>query len=328
MAPGSLPSSMYRWTRRETLRRPVVDIPTCSGAASISISLRVAMAMGYSDRERVATATTSRPSASKAPPPAIGRAAPSYGLLGLLPELSRDALGLLTRCTRDYGDFVRVRLGLTRAILIGHPDLVEEVLVTRNHDFRKNLGTRRLGSLLGQGLLLSEGDFWLRQRRLMQPAFHRQRIAAMADAMTGAAVGMLQGWQAGQVRDIGQEMTELTLRIVARTLFGTDVGADLARIRNSSQAMTDHFRSRLYTLLILLPDSVPTPGNLRYRRSVHDLERLVYRILGERRSSGEHGDDLLGMLLSARDDDDGSGMTDRQLRDEVMTLLLAGPDTT
>ena len=286
------------------------------------------MAMGYSDRDRVATATTSRPSVPKAPPPAIGHAVPSYGLLGLLPELSRDALGLLTRCTRDYGDFVRVRLGLSRAILIGHPDLVEEVLVTRNHDFRKNLGTRRLASLLGQGLLLSEGDFWLRQRRLMQPAFHRQRIAAMADAMTGAAVGMLQGWQAGQVRDIGREMTELTLRIVARTLFGTDVGADLARIRNSSQAMTDHFRSRLYTLLILLPDSVPTPGNLRYRRSVHDLERLVYRILGERRSSGEHGDDLLGMLLSARDDDDGSGMTDRQLRDEVMTLLLAGHDTT
>jgi cytochrome P450 len=212
----------------------------------------------------------------------------------LLPELSRDALGLLRRCTRDYGDFVRVRLGLTRAILIGHPDLVEEVLVTRNHDFRKNLGTRRLGSLLGQGLLLSEGDFWLRQRRLMQPAFHRQRIAAMADAMTGAAVELLQGWRAGQVRDIGQEMTELTLRIVGRTLFGTDVGADLARIRDSSRAMADHFRSRLYTLMILVPDSVPTPGNLRYGRAVRDLERLVYRIL----------------------------------RDEVMTLLLAGHDTT
>jgi cytochrome P450 len=248
-------------------------------------------------------------------------------LLGLLPELSRDPLGLLTRCTRDYGDFVRVRLGLSRAVLIGHPDLVEEVLIARNHDFRKNLGTRRLGSLIGQGLLLSEGDFWLRQRRLMQPAFHRQRVAAMAGAMTGAAVEMLQSWRAGQVRDIGQEMTELTLRIVGRALFGTDVGADLDRIRGSSRAMTEHFLSRLYTLMILVPDSVPTPGNLRYRRAVRDLERLVYRILGERRSSGLHGDDLLGMLLSARDDD-GSGMTDRQLRDEVMTLLLAGHDTT
>ena len=258
---------------------------------------------------------------------AIGRTAPPHGLLGLLPELSRDALGLLTRCTRDHGDFVRVRLGLSRAVLIGHPDLVEEVLVTRNHDFRKNIGTRRLASLLGKGLLLSEGDFWLRQRRLMQPAFHRQRIAALSDTMVDATVAMLDGWQAGEVRDISQEMTELTLRIVGRTLFGTDVGEDLARIRNSSQAMTEHFRSRLYTLMILVPDSIPTPGNLRYGRAVRDLERLVYRIIGERRATRQRGDDLLDMLLSARDED-GRGMSDRQLRDEVMTLLLAGHDTT
>jgi cytochrome P450 len=285
------------------------------------------MAMGYSDRARVTTATTSRIPAAKAPPVVIGRTSPPHGLLGLLPELTRDALGLLTRCTRDYGDFVRIRLGLSPTVLIGHPDLVEEVLVTRNHDFRKNLGTRRLASLLGKGLLLSEGDFWLRQRRLMQPAFHRQRIAALGDAMVGAAVAMLDGWQAGEVRDISQDMTELTLRIVGRTLFGTDVGEDLARIRRSSQAMTEHFRSRLYTLMILVPDSIPTPGNLRYGRAVRDLEHLVYRILGERRASGQRSDDLLDMLLSARDED-GRGMTDRQLRDEVMTLLLAGHDTT
>src|SRR5919202_2386763 len=198
---------MYRWTSRETLRRPGVDIPTSSGAASISNSLRVARAMSYSDRARVATATTSRPPGPEAPPPAIGSATPPYGLLGLLPELSRDPLGLLTRCTRDYGDFVRVRLGLSRAVLIGHPDLVEEVLIARNHDFRKNLGTRRLGSLIGQGLLLSEGDFWLRQRRLMQPAFHRQRVAAMADAMVATTSGMLDDWRVGQNPDVHQAIT-------------------------------------------------------------------------------------------------------------------------
>lgn len=285
------------------------------------------MAMGYSVRADVPTATTSRLPAAAAPPVAIGRAVPPHGVLGLLPELSRDALGLLTRCARDYGDFVRVRLGLTRAVLIGHPDLVEEVLVTRNHDFRKNLGTRRLASLLGRGLLLSEGDFWLRQRRLMQPAFHRQRIAALSEAMVDATVAMCDGWQAGEVRDISQEMTELTLRIVGRTLFGTDVGEDLTRIRTSSQAMTEHFRSRLYTLMILVPDSVPTPGNLRYGRAVRDLEHLVYRIIGERRATRQRRGDLLDMLLSARDDQ-GGGMTDRQLRDEIMTLLLAGHDTT
>src|ERR671933_1499585 len=198
---------MYRCTSRERLRSPGVDIPTSSGAASISISLRVAMAMGYSDRARVTTATTSRSPLSTAPPVRIAHDAPPHGLLGLLPELSRDALGLLTRCARDHGDFVRVRLGLSRAILIGHPDLVEEVLVTRNHDFRKNLGTRRLASLLGQGLLLSEGEFWLRQRRLMQPAFYRQRIAAMAGAKTGAAPGMLDDWRVGQNPDVHQAIT-------------------------------------------------------------------------------------------------------------------------
>jgi cytochrome P450 len=122
-------------------------------------------------------------------------------------------------------------------------------------------------------------------------------------------------------------MTEVTLRIAARTLFGTDVGEDLARIRASSLCMTEHFRSRLFSLMILLPDAVPTPGNLRYRRAVRDLDALVYRIIGERRATGKETPDVLHMLLAARDDD-GLGMTDRQLRDEVMTLLLAGHDTT
>jgi cytochrome P450 len=248
-------------------------------------------------------------------------------VLGLLPELSRDALGLLTRVTRDYGDLVRIRLGLTPVVVVGHPDLVEEVLVTRNHDYRKGEQTRRLGSLLGKGLLLSEGDFWLRQRRLMQPAFHRQRLARMAETMIDCAVSTTESWHAGEVRAINVEMMELTLRIVGRTLFGTDVGEDLARIRQSSLVLNEHFRSRLYSLLTILPDSVPTPGNLRYQVAVRDLDQLVFRIIGERRDSGEYGEDVLGMLLSARDES-GRGMDDRQLRDEVMTLLLAGHDTT
>jgi cytochrome P450 len=254
---------------------------------------------------------------------------PTGGVFGQLPELERDALGLLTRSAREYGDFVHLRLGFTDAVLISHPDLIEEVLVTRNHDFRKHQGTRRLGSLLGNGLLLSEGDLWLRQRRLMQPAFHRQRLAAMADAMVAIASATLDGWRPSETRDIQLEMTELTLRIVGRTLFGTDVGEDLARIRSSSQVMTDHFRSRLFSLMILLPDWVPTPGNRRYGRAVHDLDRLVYRIIAERRRSAaaDAAPDLLSLLLAARDEA-GSGMTDRQLRDEVLTLLLAGHDTT
>jgi cytochrome P450 len=260
-------------------------------------------------------------------PVRIEHRAPTGGVLGLLPALDRDALGLLTWCAREYGDLVRMRLGFTRTILVSHPRLVEEVLVTRNHDFRKNVGTRRLGSLLGNGLLLSEGDFWLRQRRLMQPAFHRQRLVDMGATMVSIASAALENWHHGDTREINAEMTEFTLRIAARTLFGTDVAEDVARIRASSFTMTNHFRSRLFSLMILIPDRVPTPGNLRYGRSVRNLDALVYRIIAERRATGGETQDLLGMLLAARDED-GRGMTDRQLRDEVMTLLLAGHDTT
>jgi cytochrome P450 len=273
------------------------------------------------------TAVAGAPGAASYPPPSIGTAAPKSGVLGQLPELGRDALGLLSRVTRDYGDLVTIRLGLTRTVVVGHPDLIEEVLVTRNHDYRKSESTRRLGSLLGRGLLLSEGDFWLRQRRLMQPAFHRQRLARMADAMIDSAADMVSNWRDGDVRAINMEMMELTLRIVGRTLFGTDVGEDLERIRRSTYVLSEHFRSRLYSLMILMPDSVPTPGNRRYQAALRDLDALVYRIVGERRRSGEPGGDLLGLLLSASDEN-GHAMDDRQLRDEVMTLLLAGHDTT
>jgi cytochrome P450 len=261
------------------------------------------------------------------PRPDIRGGAPRGGALGLLPELGRDALGLLTLLARDYGDLVRVRLGLTPSVLVSHPQLIEEVLVTRNHDYRKHLGARRLGSLLGNGLLLSEGDFWLRQRRLMQPAFHRQRVLGLGQTMVSIAAGALDEWHDGDIRDITREMTEITLQIAARTLFGSNVGADITRIRASSFAMTEHFRSRLFSLMILLPDWVPTPGNLRYGRAVGDLNALVLRIIRERRAGSTNAEDLLGMLVAARDEA-GQGMTDKQLRDEVMTLILAGHDTT
>ncbi|HLZ31458.1 MAG TPA: cytochrome P450 [Chloroflexota bacterium] len=263
-----------------------------------------------------------------APPVRIGAEHPRGGVLGLLPELSRDALGLLSRCARDYGDFVRMRLGPTHIVLISHPALVEELLTTRSHDFRKNLGSRRLGSALGNGLLVSEGDLWLRQRRLMQPAFHRQRIDGMAETMVATASKALESWQAGDRRDIYREMMDLTLQIAARTLIGTDITEDMTCIRRSSRIMTDHLRSRLFSLMTLLPDRVPTPGNLRYAAAVRDLDTLVYRRIAGRRAGPSGGeDDLLGMLLAARDDA-GRGMTDRQLRDEVLTIMSAAYDTT
>src|SRR5579884_3272604 len=205
----------------------------------------------------------------------IGVDHPRGGLLGILPEFRRDPLGQLTRCARDYGDVVRLRLGLTHIVLISHPALVEEVLVSRNHDFRKNLGTRRLRSALGDGLLVSEGDVWLRQRRLMQPAFHRQRLDGMAETMVSITLQTLAHWRSGQTRELYQELTAITLPIVARTLFGTDITQHLPRIRQSSLIMTAHLRSRLFSLMMLVPDSVPLPSNLRYAAAVRALDALV-----------------------------------------------------
>jgi cytochrome P450 len=248
-------------------------------------------------------------------------------VLGHLPELRRDVLGLFTRCARDYGDLVRLRLGPTRAVLVSHPALVEDVLVTRHHDFHKNLNAR-LGSVLGNGLLVSEGSYWLRQRRLMQPAFHHQRIDGLVDTMVSIATQALDGWDKDPVRDLYLDMTDVSLQIVARALFGIDVSPDLERIRQSSQIMTDHLRSRLFSLAMLLPDNVPTPGNLRYAAAIRDLDTLLYREVARRRAQAPDAqNDLFGLLLEATDAD-GQGLTDRQVRDEVLTILSAGYDTT
>jgi len=258
----------------------------------------------------------------------IGTRQPRGGPLGLLPELRRDPLGLLERCSRDYGDFVRMRLGLSNFVLINHPELVEQVLITHNHDFRKNVGTRRLRSALGNGLLVSEGEFWLRQRRLMQPAFHRQRIEAMAESMVSIASNVVDTWRIGETRDLYEAVTEITLQIAARTLFGADITRDLACIHRSASIMTEHIRSRLFSLMLFVPDSVPTPGNLRYAAAVRDLDALIYRVIAQRRAGAvDRQDDLLGMMLAARDDS-GAAMTDQQVRDEVLTIMSASYDTT
>jgi cytochrome P450 len=213
-------------------------------------------------------------------------------------------------------------------VLINHPDLVEELLVTRNRDFQRGLRSRHLSSALGNGLLVSEGDFWLRQRRLMQPGFHRQRLEGMSASMVAIASNVIDKWLPGESCDIYEEMTEITLQIAASTLFGADVGQDLKRIRRSASTMTDHIRSRLFTLMHFLPDSVPTPGNVRYAAAVRELDTLIYRLIAQRRAAtGTRPYDLLDTLLAARDGA-GAVMTDRQVRDEVITIMSASYDTT
>ena len=249
-------------------------------------------------------------------------------LLGSLRDFSRDQLGFYERCAREHGDVVPVRLGPSRGLLVYHPDAIEEVLVARNRDFIKSPGIRFLRGLLGDGLLLSEGDLWLRQRRLMQPAFHRQRIAGYGEVMASFAARHVAGWRDGAVVDAHAEMMTVTRDIVAKTLFGADVSDEADAIAGASRVIMEYYGERLGSLLQLLPMWLPTPANLSVRRAIRRLDTVVYAMIAARRRAPEDRGDLLSILLQAQDADDGSRMTDTQVRDEVMTLFLAGHETT
>lgn len=247
-------------------------------------------------------------------------------LTGNIAEARADSLALYTRAAREFGDVASVRLGLERIYLISHPDLIEEVLVANAKNFTKHFGLRMNRRLLGQGLLTSEGDFWRRQRRLMQPAFNRDRVASYAAVMVEYADRLTATWRDGETRDIHADMARLTLEIIAKTMFGADVAGQARAVGEAMAELAAGFSTRFFSLF-RLPPFVPTPTNLRRERAARKLDAVIYDLIKQRRAGGQH-DDLLGILLSACDEDDGRGMTDSQLRDEAMTLFLAGHDTT
>ena len=229
----------------------------------------------------------------------------------------------LPRMARQYGDISFWRFLYVSSYFFVHPNEIESVLVTHHRSFIKGIGTRANPEVFGNGLLTSEGEFWLRQRRLSQPAFHRTRIAAYVDTMVREADRMLNGWRDGEEIDIHREMMQTTLAIATRTLFGVDLGPRMPVVAGALDAFVRQNAGISVWQLIL---KLPTLKRLRYLRGVRALDEIVYGIIRERRASGM-GDDLLSDLLRARDID-GSFMTDQQLRDEVMTMLLAGHETT
>jgi cytochrome P450 len=246
---------------------------------------------------------------------------------GSVTHFRRDQLGFYDACAREYGDVVDTRMGPYRILLIYHPGAIEEIFVTRNRDFVKSPGVRLLRPLLGDGLFLSEGDTWLRQRRLLQPVFHRQRVAGYGDVMAAFAGRHVAGWKDGGVFEVHGEMMALTQAIVGKTLFDADVSGDAHEVGQAARVLAEDFGARLSSFQ-LIPYWVPTPRNLRSRRAIQRLDRLIHRLIAERRASGEDRGDLLSMLLHAQDADDGSRMTGQQVRDEAMTMFLAGHETT
>ncbi len=247
-------------------------------------------------------------------------------LIGNLTDFTSEPLNFVLMCAREYGDIVSLGFGPYSVYLLSNPEHIDYVLRHTNQQFIKSQVLKSNKLVLGEGLLTSEGEFWHRQRRLAQPGFRRQQIAAYGDIMIAFADKMLSAWQDGEVHDVHADMMQLTLEIVAKCLFNADVAGEAQDVGAALNISLEHFNYRAKTLF-LIPDSFPTPENLRFRGAVKQLDEIVYGIINHRRTSGENPADLLSMLMEA-EDEDGSHMTDKQLRDEVMTLFLAGHETT
>lgn len=246
-------------------------------------------------------------------------------LIGNMPLASRAPLSTFLEWAREFGDIFYYRAAWLHVYFLNHPDLIETVLVRNPQRFQKDRVIRNSRWFFGQGLLTSEGDFWLRQRRLSQPAFHRERVSSYARIMTDYAEEMLAAWNSGEVLDVHREMMQLTLRIVVRALFSVE-----AEQTDSISAALNALMRNATGIRMLFPPAgryLPTPTMIEVRRAVRHLEQTVYRIIERRRADARDTGDLLSMLMQVRDED-GSAMTDKQLRDEVLTFLLAGHETT
>ena len=247
-------------------------------------------------------------------------------LIGNMPLAGHDPLTTFTSWAREYGDIFYYRAAWIHVYFLNRPDLVDLVLVRNHANLRKDHVVQNSRWFFGNGLLTSEGEEWKRQRRLAQPAFYRERIASFAGIMTGYTEQMLAQWQDGTIVDVHEEMMNLTLRIVLRTLFGVEA----EKIGEISGALNTMMRHTAGIKLLFPPTArhLPLPGMGAVRRAVKQLNETVMGIINVRRvRGGEHAGDLLSMLISARDED-GSALNATELRDQVLTFLLAGHETT
>lgn len=258
-------------------------------------------------------------------------AVPGRPIVGSLREFQRDPLGFSLEIAQNYGDIARMTVLGEESIFVNDPDAIQHILQgnSRNYD-KQTMDYQLLYPLVGQGLLTSDGDAWLRQRRLMQPAFHRQRIAALGQMMVDETLAALARWQnpaqQGLPLAVDQEMMRLTLSIVGKALLSVDLGDEASQFGQAFKQANARFGYD-NMLSVMLP-WLPTRQNRQYKAAIQTMDRMVYEIIARRRAEPGGADDLLTMLLSARDEETGEGMSDRQLRDEMMTILLAGHETT
>jgi cytochrome P450 len=250
------------------------------------------------------------------------------GSVATLLAFQRDPTGFLSGVARRAGDVAPLQIGPQPAVLLSDPEDIRDVLVTHSRRFKKGRALERAKRLLGEGLLTSEGEFHLRQRRLAAPAFHRQRVAAYGASMAAFADACQAAWRPGQEVDFAQEMMRLTLRIAGHTLFAADTSGAADEVYAAMHDLLALFSVVQLPFMDAL-EELPLPGTIRFRAARERLDRIIYGMIAERRASGEDRGDLLSMLISARDaEGDGGGMSDRQVRDEALTIFLASHETT
>jgi cytochrome P450 len=239
-----------------------------------------------------------------------------------------DPIAFFTSLGQTYGDLASYRMGGEQVFFVNNPPWIKDVLVTNNQAFIKGRGLERAKRLLGQGLLTSEGATHLRQRRLMQPAFHRERVAGYGATMVDYAMRTRDAWRDGATLDVDQEMMRLTLSIAGKTLFDLDVESQAADVGRALTAVIESFWTMMLPFIDVL-ERMPIPQLRRAKLARAKLDDIIYRMIADRRANGLDRGDLLSMLLMARDEEDEQrGMTDEQVRDEAMTIFLAGHETT
>jgi len=262
---------------------------------------------------------------SKAPGPH------GYPVLGALPQVMKDPLQVLSRMVREYGDLVCLGgFGSQKFYLVTHPRDIEHVWKTHHKNYVRGSNFKLLRPLGGNGLFLNEGEPWRTQRRLLQPAFHLPRLMGMADTINASTEAMLERWRhgigPGEPFDLEHEMMGLLIEVSVKTLFGTEVAGDGETVHEAITTAFSILHRRVLSP-VPFPWWVPFPDHVRFLRAVARLDEVVYRIIRERRQSGIEGNDVLSTLLSVRDED-GNPMPDQQIRDEVVTMLVAGHEST
>ena len=248
--------------------------------------------------------------------------------MGSLIDYFSDMLGFLTRVSAEYGDIVYYKLGSRKMYLLNNPEDIKDVLVTHNRNFEKSRALKRAKIILGEGLLTNEGESHLRQRRTIQPVFHHERIRSYGDVMAEYASRVGEGWQNGTVVNIHKEMMKLTLFIVSKTIFDSEMESESDEIGRSLTDLVTLFPRLIFPYSEYV-DNLPLPSNRRFEQAKSRLDSIIYGLIEERRANPGERKDLLSMLLDAQDEEGGGeGMTDVQVRDEALTLFLAGQEST